>query len=909
VICSTGFKLLIEKLVVLLDEICTVMVCLLAGVYKKDNSTQHIYPSSAEIDAAIDKTLEQCASYGTLSHTIGHIHCRELMISFCWLNLKSISLLIMELGSLCSLHKELLSLDTFTIICNFYESSLIKCRHKGVIEASYTSLTYFAKKVSYVPLYWNYLSEWCSRMIHTVTDLQQNASVTKRSAGIPMLVQSILSAEPCSSSNSLLQHSMLHLLAVAKTPLPQVLDMAVDLTHFNVLNILRAIYRDNVLSNVVLPYVEEGVILTIGGFSSSSWSIRSASSLLLGTLLPRMLGQHSSPEESHHSTSVDVFFSWYPKLTTYFIKCLKEQSVDTFNTILPHIIPVLTFLSKLSSTSTTESQRLSMTFIPLLESMLGTSVYVVRDLVASSITAFITTDKVESYVAQLLCKETSFNKTHSLLLILKKLLVRGDGSNIQQGLYDIQQGLYELLECEEWYSRVDMVSKSVFLDILTLSYKHHRHESLHHCLLASFTLLMDPPPVAIGQSIFERALVKLLVRLMKEGEGDVYIEIITENLHVSDFHIEFFDQCHNVDFNECNGVNIFKLAMKCIEHCGSNINLVASVLKYIITQPLTDELYVERLFVLQHSYVYLVPSTLPYLSKVLSSSLHSSHLDDLTSSIEAYSRHQVEDHRLAAAQSIGYLLKPLLNNYTAAESNDIKDAPLLNKYTAECNDIKDAQRMFPYVKRLLTSVVTLMQDEDLSVRTTATKILYFIYNKKTSCMAPQTNIVFRDFIACITALFTGCSLYTIWLHELLCTKLRVNMTVPPNGELLLFEQDSNNVYAEEMQLIETIAQILADLYSCKATIDSQGDIIKDYENLCDIYMKEFQGKSTKSIYELCGHRQEYLRMYKMLTCFKLINVLNGCVQHLYVQFMLQLKQKYRLPRGITTMIDELLTNI
>jgi len=191
-------------------------------------------------------------------------------------------------------------------------------------------------------------------------------------------------------------------------------------------------------------------------------------------------------------------------------------------------------------------------------------------------TAFITTDKVESYVAQLLCKETSFNRTHSLLLILKKLLVRSDGSNIQRGLY-------ELLECKEWYCRVDMISKSVFLDILTLSYKH-RHESLQHCLLASFTILMDPPPVAIGQSMFERALVKLLVLLMKEGEGDEYIEIITENLHVSDFHIEFFDQCHNVNFNECNSVKVFKLAMKCIEHCGSNINLVASVLKYIITQ-------------------------------------------------------------------------------------------------------------------------------------------------------------------------------------------------------------------------------------------------------------------------------------------------------------------------------------
>ena len=49
------------------------------------------------------------------------------------------------------------------------------------------------------------------------------------------------------------------------------------------MNILKAIYRDSSTGTDVLRFAEDGLILSIDGFTSKSWSIRNAAQLLLGT--------------------------------------------------------------------------------------------------------------------------------------------------------------------------------------------------------------------------------------------------------------------------------------------------------------------------------------------------------------------------------------------------------------------------------------------------------------------------------------------------------------------------------------------------------------------------------------------------------------------------------------------------
>ena len=48
------------------------------------------------------------------------------------------------------------------------------------------------------------------------------------------------------------------------------------------MNILKALYRDSSLGNEASKYTEDGLILSIEGFASCSWSIRNAAQILLG---------------------------------------------------------------------------------------------------------------------------------------------------------------------------------------------------------------------------------------------------------------------------------------------------------------------------------------------------------------------------------------------------------------------------------------------------------------------------------------------------------------------------------------------------------------------------------------------------------------------------------------------------
>ena len=159
------------------------MIQLLAGTYAKGTKIENNSPSFADMDKAISATLECCPSYCEFRKEFGTLYCRELISTFCWLNLKSITLILNELGNLSNIFRsklQILSLQDLQIICELYEKTLVKCRHKGVIEASYASLTYFAKKTSSVTSFWNHLRTWCLKVLNSAINLKQRASVTKR---------------------------------------------------------------------------------------------------------------------------------------------------------------------------------------------------------------------------------------------------------------------------------------------------------------------------------------------------------------------------------------------------------------------------------------------------------------------------------------------------------------------------------------------------------------------------------------------------------------------------------------------------------------------------------------------------------------------------------------------------------
>ena len=140
-----------------------------------------ISPSFADINNAIDVSLKRCPSYMLISGRIGHAHCRELLMSFCWLNMKAISVVFTAFVELLdSKHKGFMNIDNFTLMMEFYKQSLIKCRHKGIVESCYASFCIFVKVTSNIPIFWQELMRQCRETILFCTLLLNSSSVTMR---------------------------------------------------------------------------------------------------------------------------------------------------------------------------------------------------------------------------------------------------------------------------------------------------------------------------------------------------------------------------------------------------------------------------------------------------------------------------------------------------------------------------------------------------------------------------------------------------------------------------------------------------------------------------------------------------------------------------------------------------------
>ena len=110
-----------------------------------------------------------------------------------------------------------------------------------------------------------------------------------------------------------LQKCIRTLLSVAARPIPEPFDPTLDLPQVHAFNILRALFHDTALGADVQCLAADSMELAICGFSSPSWAIRNACTLLFGTLLCRMLGCKRVRDEGSRLNSITAaqFFFRY----------------------------------------------------------------------------------------------------------------------------------------------------------------------------------------------------------------------------------------------------------------------------------------------------------------------------------------------------------------------------------------------------------------------------------------------------------------------------------------------------------------------------------------------------------------------------------------------------------------------
>ncbi len=180
-----------------------------------------------------------------------------------WRASKELSLL---LAAIFDLSPDLLDLNQTRAVVEFFSKVLISTVHRGAFEQAFAG---FARIC--VHLWRDSSKQWRQKIAQDLLDealdsiCRYEFCATRRGAGVPFLVQALVSAAASSVQTKRAFEALL--LAGANKESAGMRTQAY--------NILRALYANNTLGEEVCCYVESGLKIALQGFKSATWAVRS----------------------------------------------------------------------------------------------------------------------------------------------------------------------------------------------------------------------------------------------------------------------------------------------------------------------------------------------------------------------------------------------------------------------------------------------------------------------------------------------------------------------------------------------------------------------------------------------------------------------------------------------------------
>ncbi|KAF5901036.1 thyroid adenoma-associated protein isoform X1, partial [Clarias magur] len=434
---------MISELVSLLEKISL----LLLGVLYGDQNTEdkEVPPSFCDMGNAISSLigpsgagLDDDDDDGEGNVLLSEEH--SLVLTCCWVTLKEVGIFLGSLVEriLSTTHKDktLLTVEDLQKASKVFKDIILKCRHWGAVEGCCIGFTKFCTALLISPD--PKLREIPNQILQQglcVLQTPRCTSVTRRAAGLPMLILGVLAAEESGTSHPLLAHSIHTLLETARAPLPQNWDQTLDLPQVCAVHTIQALVKGSSLGLTILQYAPEITMLSLTRLSSTSWAMRNAALQLYSSLCVRMLGQRPAGEDvsAQYGMSSPAFFKHYPALKPFLLAALQRAAADLHEARLslhPSLYPILTLLAKLQPGAQEQTQALS-DFLPPLLQLAASPVYGVRAMSAQALVAMIPPTeyvaRVLKIVEELPGKSSSpscHNRVHGQLLQIKAILTR-----------------------------------------------------------------------------------------------------------------------------------------------------------------------------------------------------------------------------------------------------------------------------------------------------------------------------------------------------------------------------------------------------------------------------------------------------------------------------------------------------
>ncbi|KAI1900979.1 hypothetical protein AGOR_G00055410 [Albula goreensis] len=463
-----------EALLDLLEGITIFLLGVLYGDQAACAEDQEAPPSFCDMGNAIRSVITQGGGLdvGQGEDCVLLSEEHSLVLTCCWVSLKEIGIF---LG--CLVENALATPKSVELVLNaeflkrtskVFKDILLKCRHWGAVEGCCVGFTKFCAALlsSSDPE----LQEIPANMLKKGLSVLQSprvTSVTRRAAGLPMLILCVVSAEEASKARPLLALSVKTLLETASTPVPQCWDQTVDLPQVCAVHTLQALVRGSGLGVAVLQYAATMTILSLTLLSSPCWAMRNAALQLYSSLCSRMLGQGPGGDEGspQHGMSPQAFFTHYSTLQPFLLGELQQAAGERGGSLgaaqlrlYPSLFPILTLLAKLQPGVHDESRCLSAFLAPLLQ-LAASSIHNVRVMAAK---ALVVMTPAPEHVTTLLklARELSdprgagcHNRLHGQLLQIRAVLARAlNTDSVHQASFS------ELVECFE--SKLWLVTSS-----------------------------------------------------------------------------------------------------------------------------------------------------------------------------------------------------------------------------------------------------------------------------------------------------------------------------------------------------------------------------------------------------------------------------------------------------------------
>lgn len=262
----------------------------------------------------------------------------QIILLCSWRTVKETSLLLGDISSRAPVTSKnqqgLLTVDEIIGISDHFLELLGNTKHRGAFEQCFFGFSQLCLRL------WtskeDELHQLPSKELHSLIALisgnskddselltMKSLCSTRRSAGLPFVIQALITSELKVGKNQNFHFVMENLVACARSG--ECLE-----TRTHSLNILRALFRCSDLGEPILAYIEDGIRIAIQGYEASSWIERNSSTLLFASLMVRIFGVQKTKDDEElnirNKMTGRIFFLRYPKLYDFFMEELEKAS-------------------------------------------------------------------------------------------------------------------------------------------------------------------------------------------------------------------------------------------------------------------------------------------------------------------------------------------------------------------------------------------------------------------------------------------------------------------------------------------------------------------------------------------------------------------------------------------------------